>query len=327
MAGRKVEPASPSLRSSLARSSDRPAIQQSAGRLVLLTSQDGLRLGGRVFDAPIGSRLPLLCLPGLSRNSRDFLQLGEFFSRHAAEPRRVVALDYRGRGFSDRDPNWRNYTPLVEAQDVLAATAALGVERAVVVGTSRGGIIAMFLAALRPSLLAGVVLNDIGPVIEGTGLTRIRKHLSTRHRLDTWDQAIAAAQEFGRSNFPALNGEDWRAYAQAFYKETPGGLVAEFDPNLMRAFGDASVSERVPVLWPQFEALYRIPVLAIRGERSDILSARTLSAMAEKHPRLEQLTVQGQGHAPLLRDQATLEHLSHFARRCEQSGPARAKPA
>lgn len=288
---------------------------------MLFRSQDGLRLGARLFEAPSSAHLPLLCLPGLSRNSRDFLKLGASFSRHPAEPRRVVALDYRGRGLSDHDPDWRNYTPLVEAQDVLAAAAVFGLERAIVVGTSRGGIISMLLAAMRPGLMAGVVLNDIGAVIEGTGLARIRKTLSASRPPVTLEQAVTATREAGRAHFPALQNDDWRATVEAFHRETPRGLIPDFDTNLMKAFGDASNPGRVPVLWPQFEALIKVPVLVIRGEHSDILSARTVSAMVERHPRLEHFTVEGQGHAPLLRDRLTLERLGQFARLVDSGNP------
>ena len=150
------------------------------GRVVAFRSQDGLRLAAHVFEAPASGRMPLLCLPGLSRNSRDFSALGRFFARHPCAPRKVVALDYRGRGLSDASPDWRSYTPMVEARDVLAAAAALGLDRVVVVGTSRGGIIAMLLGSLRPALIAGTALNDIGPVIEGTGIARIKKSLAAR---------------------------------------------------------------------------------------------------------------------------------------------------
>ena len=154
--------------------------ESSGGRVQTYRSQDGLMLAARIFSPPTPApeRLPLLCLSGLSRNSRDFIAIGEYFANHAVEPRRVVALDYRGRGLSEADPDWRHYKPLVEAQDALAGAAVLGIERAIIVGTSRGGLIAMLLGALRPTLIGGVVLNDIGPVIEGTGLARIKNYLT-----------------------------------------------------------------------------------------------------------------------------------------------------
>ena len=277
-------------------------------------------LAARIFDPRACDLLPLLCLPGLSRNSRDFIRLGQFFSGHLSEPRRVVALDYRGRGASDPDPHWRNYNPLVEAQDVLAAASALGIEKTIIIGTSRGGIIAMLMAALRPSLIAGAVLNDIGPVIEGTGLARIKTYLSAKRTLASWQEAVAAVHQTGGTHFPALTDDDWQSFAEASFVETKDGLVPDFDPNLLRTLEAIDFSEKIPVMWPQFASLAGVPVLAIRGEFSDLLSPRTLAAMAERHPQFEQMTVRGQGHAPLLRDTASLERILSFARRCE---PAR----
>jgi pimeloyl-ACP methyl ester carboxylesterase len=288
------------------------------GDVHLFRSQDGLRLAARTFGAASSERLPLLCLPGLSRNSRDFIGLGRYFSGHPSEPRTVVAVDYRGRGLSDADSDWRNYKPVVEAQDVLSAAAVFGIERAVVVGTSRGGIISMLLGALRPGLLAGVVLNDIGPVIEGTGLARIKSYLSAKRRpLASWDEAVAFTRSAAEERFPALSDEDWRAYASAFLVETRAGLVPQFDPKLVRTVDAVDFTEKIPPLWPQFLSLTRVPVLAIRGENSDLLSERTLEDMKKRHPRLETLSVAGQGHAPLLRDRGSLERIRSFARTCE----------
>jgi len=288
------------------------------GRVVRIRSQDGLSLASRIFDAAPSGRLPLLCLPGLSRNSRDFIGLGQFFSRHPVEPRKVVALDYRGRGLSDADPDWRNYKPVVEAQDVLTTAAAFGIERAIVVGTSRGGIIAMLLGALRPTLLAGVVLNDIGPVLEGRGLARIKTYLSNRHSVAGWDEASALVRSVSEAQFPGLSEKDWRTVAEAYFAETRSGLAPQFDPNLRKTVVDIDVTEKIPVLWPQFMSLAGIPVMAIRGEHSDLLSPRTVAEMAERHPGLEQFTVPRQGHAPLLREEPTLQAILAFAARCDR---------
>lgn len=292
------------------------------GRLVRIRSQDDLSLAVRIFDtasAPGADtpRLPLLCLPGLSRNSRDFLALGQFFSQHATEPRQVIAIDYRGRGLSDADPDWRNYRPVVEANDTLIIAAALGIERAILVGTSRGGIISMLIGALRPALIAGVVLNDIGPVLDGRGLARIKANLSSSQLVPGWDEATALVRSTLEAQFPALSESDWSAYANAYFAPTRRGLAPQFDPDLRRTVVDIDVTEKIPVLWPQFMSLAGVPVLAIRGENSDLLTPRTLSEMASRHPRLEQLTVAGQGHAPLLRDELTLEAMRAFACRCD----------
>jgi pimeloyl-ACP methyl ester carboxylesterase len=289
------------------------------GRVASFRSQDGLSLAVRFFDSPDRSRLPLLCLPGLSRNSRDFIGLGAFFAHHPTEPRQVIAVDYRGRGLSDDDPNWRNYKPIVEAQDVIAATAAFGIERAILVGTSRGGILSMILGALRPSLIAGVVLNDIGPVIESRGLARIKGYLSVRRRpVSTWEQAIAIVRDSSEAQFPDLPDEEWRAMATAYYSEYGRGLAPAFDPDLRKAIADIALTSKIPVLWPQFMGLARVPILAIRGELSDILSAKTLHEMAKRHPSFDALVVPRQGHAPLLRDDMTLGRIHAFAEICDR---------
>jgi pimeloyl-ACP methyl ester carboxylesterase len=290
------------------------------GHVQRFRSQDGLLLAARIFPAAPSDRLTLLCLPGLSRNSRDFAGLARYFSQHPSEPRTVIAVDYRGRGLSESDPNWRNYKPVVEAQDVLSAAAVFGIERAVLVGTSRGGIIAMLLGALRPGLLAGVVLNDIGPVVEGAGLARIKNSLSVRRRpARSWNHAIAMLRETSEGMFPALGEDDWRAFADAIFTETRSGLVPHFDPKLVKTIDDVDFTEKIPPLWPQFVGLSRVPVLAIRGEHSDILHKRTLTEMEERHPDFEQLTVAGQGHAPLLRDMETLQRIEAFVRRCDSA--------
>ncbi|MBC8117588.1 MAG: alpha/beta hydrolase [Candidatus Saccharimonas sp.] len=205
------------------------------GRIVRFRSQDGLSLAARIFAAPKSQRLPLFCLSGLSRNSRDFLALGRFFAHHPTEPRSVFAFDYRGRGLSESDSNWRNYKPLVEAQDLLSATALFGIHRAIVVGSSRGGIIAMMLGSLRPTLLAGVVLNDIGPVVEGTGLARIKKYLTARPTVRNLAEAIGVARRMNEGQFPGLSEGDWRAFVEAYFIDTGSGLTPQFDPNLAKS--------------------------------------------------------------------------------------------
>lgn len=288
------------------------------GQVTRFRSQDGLMLAARIFRATPSDRLPLLCLPGLSRNSRDFIGLGGYFSQHPTEPRKVIALDYRGRGLSDSDPDWHNYKPVVEAQDVLTASTVFGIERAILVGTSRGGIISMLLGALRPALIAGVVLNDIGPVVEGTGLARIKNYLSGRQAVvGSWDEAVALVRATAEGQFPALSDQDWQAFTEAQFVETKSGLALQYDPKLVKTVDDVDFTEKIPPLWPQFQSLAQVPVMAIRGELSDILNERTVKEMGERHSKFESVTVPGQGHAPLLRDAATLERMLDFARRCD----------
>ncbi len=275
-------------------------------------------LAARIFGVHQPDRLPVLCLPGLSRNSRDFIALGHYLSQDAGQPRQVFALDYRGRGHSDHDRDWRNYTTLTEAHDVMAAAAALGIAEAVLVGTSRGGLIAMILGALRPGLMAGVVLNDIGPVIEGTGLVRIKGYLTGSGAVSSWEAAEKAVRHINSAHFPALDDDDWRAFTRAIYLEADGQIRPDFDPKLVNTVKNIDFESSIPMLWPQFESLGGIPVLSIRGENSDLLSAETVSEMAGRHHHFEQLTVTGQGHAPLLRDAVSLERIKAFALRCDK---------
>ncbi len=276
-------------------------------------------LAARMFGRHQPHRLPILCLPGLSRNSRDFINLGRYFCQDAGRKRQVFALDYRGRGRSDYDRNWHNYTPLTEAHDVMAAAAALGIAEAVLVGTSRGGLIAMILGALRPGLMAGVVLNDIGPIVEGTGLARIKRYLTGNGAVASWEAAEQAVHRVNSAHFPALGEEDWRALTRAIFAETDGQIRPDFDPKLVNTVKNIDFETSIPVLWPQFDSLGGMPVLSIRGENSDILSTETVSEMAARHRHFEQFTVPGQGHAPLLSDAVSLERIKAFALRCDKA--------
>ena len=289
----------------------------SRGTVVHFTAQDGLTLAARLFGDHHPGRLPILCLAGLSRNSKDFIGLGAFFAQRGQPTRQIVAVDYRGRGHSDSDPDWTRYSPLVEARDVLAAAEALGVHKAVLVGTSRGGIIAMILGALRPGLMAGIVLNDVGPVIEGTGLARIKKYLAAASAPKSFDDAVERLKRAAGPQFTALNDSDWVAMADGIYSEDGQKLKLDFDPALINSVKAIDLENAIPTLWPQFDSLRGHPVLSIRGANSDVLSRETVREMMERHPNLETVTVPGQGHAPLLRDDATLSRIAAFALRCE----------
>lgn len=265
-------------------------------------ASDGLELHVRVYGAAPDRAWPVVCLPGLARNAQDFHDLALILSRDEARPRRVLALDYRGRGRSGRDADWRNYAIPVETQDVLAVLAALDVGEAAFVGTSRGGLITMALAAARPALLKAVVLNDIGPVIEGKGLIRIRGYVGKLPTPKSWDEAIDALQRLQGAQFPGLDREGWMALARGTWIEGEDGKLAlAYDPALMKTLEALDLERSPPPLWPLFEGLAYAPVLTIRGENSDLLSQATLAEMAKRHAALETETVAGEGHAPLLR--------------------------
>ncbi|HSG94820.1 MAG TPA: alpha/beta hydrolase, partial [Afifellaceae bacterium] len=173
----------------------------------------------------------------------------------------------------------------------------------------------------RPGLMAGVVLNDIGPVVEGIGLARIKRYLTGNGAVPSWEAAEQAVRHVNAAHFPALNEDDWRAFTRAIFVEAQDGIRPDFDPKLVNTIKNIDLETSIPVLWPQFDSLGGIPVLSIRGENSDLLSAETVSQMAARHHHFEQLTVPGQGHAPLLRDAMSLGRINAFALRCDKAHP------
>jgi Predicted hydrolases or acyltransferases (alpha/beta hydrolase superfamily) len=269
-------------------------------RDLVVSASDGLRLYARDYGPEFSDALPVVCLPGLARTSEDFHDLAESLSGDPARPRRVLCLDYRGRGRSEWDKDWRKYDVRIEANDVLQVLTAAGLHKAVFVGTSRGGLIAMALGALHPTILAGVVLNDVGPAIEGKGLMRIKGYVGKLPAPRTLQEGADLLRQLSDSQFPAFTQEQWLKQAAGTWREESGGLVLRYDPLLMKTLEALDLEMPLPDLWPLFEGLKPFPVLAIRGANSDLLSAATLKAMQEAHPRLKAITVPGQGHAPLL---------------------------
>lgn len=282
------------------------------GESVFFTASDGLRLHAVDYGRGISDALPLVCLPGLSRNARDFNLFAEHFVTRASPKRRVVCFDYRGRGLSEWDKDWKNYNVLTEAGDALAGMAALGIEHAAFIGTSRGGLISMVLSAMRPGVMRAVVLNDVGPVIEGDGLTQIRAYLSRAPKPRDWDEATAIQKATMGKNFPALTDEDWTLETRAKYREIKSKIVPDHDPALVRTLTSIDLRDRLPTLWPQFMGLSAMPVLVLRGERSNLLRAETLQKMAERHPDLRHFTIAGQGHAPLMHTAGIPELVEDF---------------
>jgi pimeloyl-ACP methyl ester carboxylesterase len=291
---------------------------------IRFTARDGLRLYARCYPAPGSRRKPVLCLAGLTRNARDFHDLSVALSR-AGNARSVYALDCRGRGLSDRDRDWRNYVIPVEMLDVLDFMTVAGLHGAHVVGTSRGGLIAMVMAVAQPAALGAVVLNDIGPVVELEGLMRISGYVGRTPNPASWKEAADLVAALGRSAFPAVGQAEWEEVARQWFNDRNGRPVPGYDPAIAKT---VSVKDgRIPALWPQFGALSRVPLLVIRGENSDILSAATVRAMQERHPNCAALTVPGQGHAPLLKDAATIGGIERFLAAAEAGRRVAAGPA
>ena len=285
---------------------------------LFVTAQDGLRLHARHYGTQRSHALPVVCLPGLARTTADFESLAAALS--SAGQRRVIALDYRGRGKSDYDPNPANYNLHVELADLLAVLTALGIGHAAFIGTSRGGILTMLLAVARPTAIAGCVLNDIGPVIELDGLMRIKSYVGKLPRPASFGEAADKLRQRFGSHFPKWDDADWRAFAHRTFKEEGGRIVPDYDPALATVLAAVSRERPLPPLWREFDALAHIPVMVVRGTNSDILSAATIQAMRERRRSLEVVEVADEGHAPSLSDAATASRIAAFVASCDR-GP------
>jgi pimeloyl-ACP methyl ester carboxylesterase len=289
---------------------------------LFVTAQDGLKLHVRVYGTTRRSayRLPVVCLPGLARTTADFEAVAFALATDRERSRPVFALDYRGRGRSDYDRKPANYNVQMELADVLAVLTALGIARAVFVGTSRGGILIMLLAAARPTAIAGCVLNDIGPAIELTGLMRIKTYVGKLPQPASFHEAADILHRLFASQFPKWDADDWVAFARSTFKEAGRRIVPDYDPRLATTLKSINPDRPPPSLWHEFEALGRLPVLVIRGTNSDILSSATVEAMRARHPGLERFEVPDEGHAPRLSAPETIRAIVDFIARCDQPG-------
>ena len=275
----------------------------------IFTAKDGRRLA---YQDTGGDGPAVLCLAGLSRNSRDF----EALSAHLADRYRVLRLDSRGRGGSERaqDPLSEYLVP-VEAGDALALLDHLRLEQVALIGTSRGGILSMAMAGGAPERIPAVVLNDVGARVEGLGLLRILATLGREPEAQDFDAAAVMLREANARAFPDVPHAQWLRHAHALYDDDGSGRpVLSYDPRLhyavagaIEAGGDGPV-----MLWPLFEALKHKPVLVVRGENSDILSPETVEAMRVEHPDLEAVEVKARGHAPFLNEPEALAAIDSF---------------
>ena len=260
-------------------------------------SADGLTLRYRDYPGA-GSRPPILCIPGLTRNARDFEPLAQAF----AGEWRVICPDLRGRGQSDYAKDPASYTPVSYVADIAALLDQAGIDRVVAIGTSLGGIIAMLLAVQAPERIAAAVLNDIGPAIEPAGIARIREYVGQGRSFPTWMHAARALRDQAGAAHPDFAIADWLRLAKRWMVVGGGGrIVFDYDMKIAEPFQQADTTEPAD-MWPAFRALAGRPVLAIRGELSDILSASTLSRMKREMPGMETLVVPRTGHAPTLEE-------------------------
>lgn len=257
-------------------------------------SSDGLRLHYRDYDGPT-ARPPIICLPGLTRNVRDFEAVAD---RHAGNWR-VLAFDFRGRGLSAYDPEPGNYMPNIYAADVLAWLDALGIERAVLLGTSLGGIVTMILAAAAHDRIAGAMLNDIGPEIDPRGIERIRGYVGRATDFARWEEAAMALAARNADVYPHYSHEQWDAFARRICTQREGRIVFDYDMAISNNFNRAP-SGPGPSMWTQFQSLAGTPLLILRGELSDLLDADVARKMVEALPDADLVVVPGVGHAPAL---------------------------
>jgi pimeloyl-ACP methyl ester carboxylesterase len=280
----------------------------------LVRVRDGLRLCVREYHplAVNGCRhgRTVVCLPGLTRNSRDFHVLARALVSDPVRPRRVVAIDARGRGYSEYDSDWKNYAVPVEAQDVIDVYAARGLYGSAIVGTSRGGLQTMVMGALQPAALGPVVLNDIGPVLERDGLSRIAGYVGRGSVPANWTEAADALAALARTQFPSVAVATWATVARQLYNDADGRPARGYDPMIGKKF--SVFDGPPPTLWPQFATLKGVPLLILRGELSDLLSTETVRQMEARHPRARSYTIPGQSHAPLLMDAATISRIKSF---------------
>lgn len=273
------------------------------------TTQEGLRLFVRDYGDPASKLAPVLCLPGLTRNSRDFTAIAEWLGTE----RRVVCPDLRGRGQSEFAGKVTDYTPQLELGDVLDLIAGFGLGKVLIIGTSRGGLIAMLMAAMRPNALAGVILNDVGPEIERTGLERIAT-ASANPPPASWEQAGTHMRRLYERDFPHVSTQQWDMFARRTYDDRGGVPAPAYDPKItagLRA-GLAASKEPLPSMWPMFRALSHLPLLAIRGENSDVLSQTTFEKMATTHPRSHVVTAKDRGHVPFLDEKEVIAAIDNF---------------
>jgi pimeloyl-ACP methyl ester carboxylesterase len=275
-------------------------------------SDDGLRLHYRDYGGR-GDRPPILCIPGLTRNARDF----EGVADRLKGEWRLICVDLRGRGQSDYAKDAMSYVPAVYARDIEALIAQLNLERFILFGTSLGGLITMLLAAEDKNRIAGALLNDIGPDIEARGLDHIRSYVGRSQSFPTWLHAARFLSEAQGDRYPDWPIDQWLVYAKRLCKLTPGGRVMfDYDMRIAEPFklpgGDTGFDA-----WAAFRALSDIPSLVVHGALSDLLTADTVQRMLAENPAMEAVTVPRAGHAPTLDEPEAVAAIDALLRRVE----------
>lgn len=282
---------------------------------LFVTAQDGLRLHVREYGTRAAPGMPVVCLPGLARTVADFDELAPALALSPPE-RHVIAIDSRGRGHSDHDVDHANYNCTVELGDIVSVLIALGVGPALFIGSSRGGILTMLLAAAFPTAIAGVVLHDVGPVYEAKGIARIRGYIGKLPHPRTYEEGAEILRRLLSAQFPKLTAEQWLAGAHRTWHRKQGSLKPAYDVGIARALAGMDIERPMPALWNEFDALSAVPMLVIRGVNSDILTAATVEAMHARRAKMDLIEVADQGHAPLLEGEL-VHQIVRFVEGCE----------
>ncbi len=277
------------------------------------TSRDGLTLFARDYQAEgEEGQLPVICLHGLTRNSKDFEEIAPII---AGWGRRVIVPDVRGRGQSDRDRNPKNYKPPAYARDVVEMMAALGFDQAVFLGTSMGGLITMTLMAVRPKIVAAAILNDVGPAIAPEGIARILSYAGKKVEISDWNDAANYVRQTNGVAFPSFDDEDWHRFAQRTFRQGPDGPELDYDPAIAVPLSRPPSKLAPWIAGLLFRRLARKrPTLLIRGALSDIVSSEIADRMQLQAPALKRVDVPNVGHAPMLSEPAAVDAIGKFLR-------------
>jgi pimeloyl-ACP methyl ester carboxylesterase len=288
---------------------DAPAMNDEGGDYYY-RSADGLELYCRTYRARRHAGLPVVCLPGLTRNSRDFAAL----ARRLQAEHEVLSPDLRGRGLSQWDEDASHYQLRTYVEDMWALLESRHIDRVAVIGTSLGALMGMVMAAASPAKIAGVVLNDAGPELDPTGLRRIAGYAGKLPRISSWAEAAAQAKSIHSAAAPDLSDRDWLDFAQRTYRENAQGVpVPDMDPRIGDAFRSPPTAPAD--MWPLYAQIKSVPLLVIRGALSDLLSAATVERMAREKPDLQNVTVANRGHAPLLDEPECITAIDGFLAR------------
>jgi pimeloyl-ACP methyl ester carboxylesterase len=278
-------------------------------------SADGVKLHYRDHDGD-RERPPILCIPGLTRNARDFEPVADRF----AGDWRVISVDLRGRGASAFDPEPANYKPMTYVGDILKLLDQLGIADAVFVGTSLGGLCTMALAWTDRERIAGALLNDIGPAVDQAGIDRISGYVGHDIRFAGWDDAIDQISERNRDVYPDYGRAEWDRFVRRTCREDGDAVVFDYDMQIAANFETATAA---PEIWPFFKALEGRPVTILRGELSDLLSADVAARMATEMEDVELVTVPRVGHAPSFDEPESIEALERLLGRVLKAQRAR----